>query len=203
MGASVLARAESHHEPRGDSRPRLSGEQARPSWYEMFTASTTVAELRSAGSLLRTVVFDGNGTSEDARAPSKFALLFTVLLALAGCRQDMHDQPRFKPFARSDFYTDLRSARPPVEGTVARGQLREDTYLYTGKIGSNPGDYMPFPVTAEVLARGHNATTFTARPVIPAWATATVWFPRVGSPASRPLITSSACARRRWDTSST
>jgi len=81
-------------------------------------------------------------------------MLLAALLLLAGCRQDMHDQPRFKPFARSDFYTDLRSARPPVEGTVARGELREDTYLYTGKIGSNPGDYMPFPVTAEVLARG-------------------------------------------------
>src|SRR5215831_10000305 len=75
-------------------------------------------------------------------------------LALAGCRQDMHDQPRFKPLARSDFYTDLRSARPPVEGTVARGQLHEDSYFYTGKVGNNPGDYMPFPVTEEVLAYG-------------------------------------------------
>ena len=80
--------------------------------------------------------------------------VLTALLILAGCRQDMHDQPRFKPLARSDFYTDLRSARPPVEGTVARGELREDTYLYTGKIGNDPGDYMPFPVTSELLARG-------------------------------------------------
>src|SRR4051794_17692898 len=69
-----------------------------------------------------------------------------ALLALAGCRQDMHDQPRFKPLAKSDFYADLRSARPPVEGTVARGQLNEDTYFYTGKMGENPGDYMPFAV---------------------------------------------------------
>jgi len=76
------------------------------------------------------------------------------ILALAGCRQDMHDQPRFKPLAKSDFYADLRSARPPVEGTVARGQLHEDTYFYTGKMGENPGDYMPFPVTQEVLQRG-------------------------------------------------
>ena len=75
-------------------------------------------------------------------------------LLLAGCRQDMHDQPRFKPLAKSDFYADLRSARTPVEGTVARGQLHEDSYLYTGKIGNNPGDYMPFPVTEEVLLRG-------------------------------------------------
>jgi hypothetical protein len=76
------------------------------------------------------------------------------VLLLAGCRQDMHDQPRFKPLAKSDFYADLRSARTPVEGTVARGQLHEDSYLYTGKIGNNPGDYMPFPVTEEVLLRG-------------------------------------------------
>jgi mono/diheme cytochrome c family protein len=79
--------------------------------------------------------------------------LLTVLV-LAGCRQDMQDQPRFKPLAESDFYADLRSARPPVEGTVARGQLHEDSYFYTGKFGNNPGDYMPFPVTDDVLARG-------------------------------------------------
>ena len=52
---------------------------------------------------------------------------------------------------KSDFFPDQRSARPPVEGTVARGQLHEDSYFYTGKIGNNPGDSMPFPVTKEVL----------------------------------------------------
>jgi mono/diheme cytochrome c family protein len=81
-------------------------------------------------------------------------LAMLSVLLFGGCRQDMHDQPRFKPLAKSDFYPDLRSARPPVEGTVARGQLHEDSYFYTGKIGSNPGDYMPFPVTEEVLDRG-------------------------------------------------
>jgi mono/diheme cytochrome c family protein len=77
-----------------------------------------------------------------------------AMLVLTGCRQDMHDQPRFKPLAQSDFYADLRSARPQVEGTVARGQLHEDTYFYTGKIRNNPGDFMPFAVTEDVLARG-------------------------------------------------
>ena len=76
------------------------------------------------------------------------------MVVLAGCRQDMHDQPRFKPLAMSDFYADQRSARPPVEGTVARGQVHEDTYFYTGKVGTSPGDYMPFVVTEDVLARG-------------------------------------------------
>jgi mono/diheme cytochrome c family protein len=77
-----------------------------------------------------------------------------LLLVLAGCRQEMYDQSRVKPLAQSDFYSDLRTARPPVDGTVARGQLHEDTYLYTGKIGANPGDYMPFAITETDLKRG-------------------------------------------------
>ena len=78
----------------------------------------------------------------------------TMILATSGCRIDMHVQPRQNPLSRSDFFTDQRSARPPVEGTVARGQLREDTYFYTGKVGSSPGDSMPFKVTKDVLERG-------------------------------------------------
>jgi mono/diheme cytochrome c family protein len=84
---------------------------------------------------------------------ARYSILLAVL-ALVGCRQDMHVQPYFRPLAESDFYADLRSARPPIDGTVARGQLHEDSYFYTGKLGNNPGDYMPFPVTADVLARG-------------------------------------------------
>jgi len=72
----------------------------------------------------------------------------------AGCRLDMHIQPYYRPLAKSDFFADDRSARLPVEGTVARGDLQEDTYFYTGKIGDAPGDYMPFPVDAKVLERG-------------------------------------------------
>jgi len=79
-----------------------------------------------------------------------------LLLILAGCRQEMYDQSRVKPLAESDFYSDLRTARPQVEGTVARGQLHEDTYLYTGKIGANPGDYMPFAITKADLDRGRD-----------------------------------------------
>ena len=82
-----------------------------------------------------------------------FPLLLTITLFTA-CRQDMHDQPRFKPLAESDFFTDLRSARLPVDGTVARGQLHEDAYFYTGKLGANPGDFMPFPINLDTLARG-------------------------------------------------
>jgi Cytochrome C oxidase, cbb3-type, subunit III len=80
--------------------------------------------------------------------------LMVAMALCCACRIDMHVQPRQNPLSRSEFFPDQRSARPPVEGAVARGQLREDTYFYTGKIGNNPGDAMPFPVTREVLERG-------------------------------------------------
>lgn len=82
--------------------------------------------------------------------PAVLALVFLT----SACRIDMHVQPYYRPLTKSDFFADGRSARNPVDGTVARGDLREDSYLYTGKIGGNPGDYMPFPVTAKVLDRG-------------------------------------------------
>ena len=83
-----------------------------------------------------------------------YVLLGAALLLLAGCRLDMQVQPYYRPLTESDFYADKRSARPLIAGTVARDHLNADTYFYTGKIGSNDGDYLPFPVTADVLARG-------------------------------------------------
>ncbi|MGA2103169.1 MAG: cytochrome c [Candidatus Sulfotelmatobacter sp.] len=83
-----------------------------------------------------------------------FAALLVLIALTSACRLDMHVQPRENPLSRSDFFTDQRSARPLVEGTVARGQLYADSYFYTGKIGNNPGDVLPFPVTKEVLERG-------------------------------------------------
>ena len=73
---------------------------------------------------------------------------------LAGCRQDMHNQPKFYPQRGTDFYADGRSARPQVANTVARGQLHEDSYFYTGLQNGAEGNLMPFAVTMDVLARG-------------------------------------------------
>jgi hypothetical protein len=83
-----------------------------------------------------------------------FAALGIAIALTSGCRLDMHVQPKLNPLARSDFFPDQRSERPPVEGTVARDELHADSYFYTGKIGSNPGEVMPFIVTQEVLERG-------------------------------------------------
>jgi mono/diheme cytochrome c family protein len=93
------------------------------------------------------------GARDLARTVFVLSVLAAIVL-ISACSIDMHVQPRQNPLSRSDFFADQRSERPPVEGTVARGDLRADTYFYTGKIGNKPGDVMPFPVTKEVLERG-------------------------------------------------
>jgi len=87
---------------------------------------------------------------------------FTGMMAslfAVGCRQDMQDQPKMVPQRGSEFFADHRGARAQVVNTVARGQLHEDSYFYTGVV-QGPNGYreekneMPFPVTRDVLQRG-------------------------------------------------
>ena len=59
----------------------------------------------------------------------------------------MHNQPKYRPLRSSDFFVDGQASRPPVPGTVARGQLREDWTFYTGKI-SKTGALPTLPGTA-------------------------------------------------------
>ena len=66
----------------------------------------------------------------------------------------MHDQPKYSALESSTFFPDSSSARLPVAGTVARGQLRDDELLYTGKSGGQPVDLFPFAIDDGVMARG-------------------------------------------------
>lgn len=111
----------------------------------------------------------------------KSKLLWTAILSLvalgAGCRYDMQDQPRYKAYKQSDFFADKRASRDLPNGTVPRGQLRENKALYTGKkenvdpnaqvqtttdaagntlIASFPDaiEEFPVPVTEELVNRG-------------------------------------------------
>jgi mono/diheme cytochrome c family protein len=105
-----------------------------------------------------------------------------VLLAGLGvfasaCRYDMQDQPRYKAYKKSDFFNDGRASRDFPEGTVARGLLKENKALHTGKIDNpdpnaqvqsttnaagntivtsfpNAIDEFPIPVTKELIDRG-------------------------------------------------
>jgi mono/diheme cytochrome c family protein len=66
----------------------------------------------------------------------------------------MHDQPKYTPLRASSFFADGRSARPVVAGTVARGQLRDDALLYTGKLNGAVATTFPLPLDAALMARG-------------------------------------------------
>ncbi|HEX9799485.1 MAG TPA: cytochrome c [Thermoanaerobaculia bacterium] len=96
--------------------------------------------------------------SRAERTPHRHAALAAALAfaaALAGCRQDMHDQPRIDPLAENRFFADGSGARPLPAHTVARGQLRADGPLHTGQAAD--GSLLlelPLPVTREVLVRG-------------------------------------------------
>jgi len=81
-------------------------------------------------------------------------LLPLFLGALAACRQDMHDQPRFEPLEKSTLFADGRASRPRVPGTVARGERVFDEHLETGRVGGELATTFPMPVTAAVLERG-------------------------------------------------
>ena len=86
---------------------------------------------------------------------ARIAVGATLLLtALAGCRQEMYDQPKYKPLAESKFFADHRTSRPLPDGTVARGWLRADQKLYEGKEGGQLATTLPVPLTRELLSRG-------------------------------------------------
>lgn len=106
-----------------------------------------------------------------------FCLLTVALSAGCGLRFDMQDQPRYKVYKKSEFFSDKRASRDKIEGTVARGQLRDNKAFYTGKIDNpdqnatvatttdatgntlvasfpNDIDEFPVPVTKELIDRG-------------------------------------------------
>jgi mono/diheme cytochrome c family protein len=96
----------------------------------------------------------GNTMTQIRRAAMVGALASLSMLTACGIRLDMHDQPKFKPLRKNDFYADARASRPLVEGTVARGQLGNDELFYTGKINNQEADQFPYPVTQQMIERG-------------------------------------------------
>jgi hypothetical protein len=80
--------------------------------------------------------------------------VFAVALLAVGCRYDMQDQPKYRPYAPSGFFEDGRSSRPLVAHTVARGHLDDDPLMYTGRIDGAFVDAFPMVVTTEMLERG-------------------------------------------------
>jgi mono/diheme cytochrome c family protein len=92
--------------------------------------------------------------SRESRSAQRILFALALCVLVAGCRQDMHDQPKYRGLRSSAFFADGSSARPLVEGTVARGTLQEDEAFFTGKIDKVPVKELPFAVDEQVLNRG-------------------------------------------------
>jgi mono/diheme cytochrome c family protein len=107
---------------------------------------------------------EGKGKREKEKGRARFLIfafcLLPFALSIVGCRYDMQDQPRYKVYKKSDFWgeRDPRASRDLPEGTVARGWLREDKALYTGKKENAGGAQQPQAQTA-VDARGNTVVT--------------------------------------------
>jgi hypothetical protein len=134
--------------------------------------------------LKNNLAVQGKGQKAKAKTLTRrltFAFFLSTFAFLSGCglRADMQDQPRYKAYKKSEFFSDKRASRDRVEGTVARGQLNENKAFYTGKIDNpNPNaaaatttdatgntlvtsfpnaiDEFPIPVTKELVDRGQD-----------------------------------------------
>jgi len=82
------------------------------------------------------------------------AFLSALCLLQLSCRQDMHDQPKYESLEASDFFEDGSASRRPPEGTVARGHLRDDELLYTGKANGQLSAVFPYQISRDILERG-------------------------------------------------
>ena len=133
-----------------------------------------MTEMRGSKSLNRQAKVQGRRF-----LPFAFCLLPFALL-LTGCRQDMHDNPRY------EAYEDCGNRQVP-EGTIARGTLQAATTysVVNSKIQGNPAtpgtdipanstavvtdipkgeDGFPFKITEEILDRGQNRYNISCLP---------------------------------------
>lgn len=87
---------------------------------------------------------------------TKLLLIAGLAIVATGCRQDMHDQPKYRAYSYSGLWNDSRSMRPRVDNTIARGQLKTDAALYRGRNGDQLVSELPVKLSRELLARGQN-----------------------------------------------
>ncbi len=85
---------------------------------------------------------------------ARFGALLLLAVAVVGCRQDMHDAPRFDPLEATTLFRTNASAQPLIAGTVARGHLNADELLHTGKLDGRDSTVFPFEITRADLDRG-------------------------------------------------
>ena len=100
----------------------------------------------------------------------RYAVIVAMALLLSGCgllrgctssqppihlNPSMDDQPKVLPQTSSKFFYDGSGMRLPVEGTVARNELREDDAFFRGMgPDGKPVTAIPVAVDAHLRARG-------------------------------------------------
>jgi mono/diheme cytochrome c family protein len=95
--------------------------------------------------------------NEQAARTAVFALLMAVsLLLLAGCAQKMASQGRYKPMEADEFFSDSRSARTMISGTVPIQPYLPNDPFYTGRENGQYVTTVPMTVTASTLLRGRS-----------------------------------------------
>lgn len=88
------------------------------------------------------------------RGLCRVAVAGVLVIGLAGCRQDMHDAPRYEPIEASPLFPGGAASQPLVEGTVARGHENDDELLMTGKVDGAEANVFPFEITRADLDIG-------------------------------------------------
>jgi mono/diheme cytochrome c family protein len=76
----------------------------------------------------------------------------------------MHDAPRYEPYEASETFADGRASRSAPTGTVARGWLREDEALHTGKMNGEAVAAIPFALSHDDLRRGRERYSIYCTP---------------------------------------
>ncbi len=81
--------------------------------------------------------------------------ILTPIVVCIGCQPGLNTQPRIgKPDSASTFFTDGQSNRRNEPGTIARGQLADETARFTGKSNDQYVRDIPVPITEALLLRG-------------------------------------------------
>lgn len=80
--------------------------------------------------------------------------------------QDMDNQPKYRAQHANPLFADGRAMRPPVPGTIARGELYEDEHEHLGVVGGDWAKTFPpsVPVTMELVRRGQDRFNIYCRP---------------------------------------